>query len=135
MPKTQANDRPEIDEKIEGTISRRSVLKIGAAAGAAGVLAPALLSPKEALAFNDPPAEPTRCDPQVGNPPPPQPDSPATTPFMDNFTAPFPAVPTILFPAPQETQNQGAGEAPRAAHQRWNQFQPEVQYHMIAKAG
>ena len=135
MPKTQANDRPEIDEKIEGTISRRSVLKIGAAAGAAGVLAPALLSPKEALAFEDPPAEPTRCDPQVGNPPPPQPDSPATTPFMDNFTAPFPAVPTILFPAPQETQNQGAGEAPRAAHQRWNQFQPEVQYHMIAKAG
>src|SRR5688500_17483395 len=98
MPKTQANDRPEIDEKTEGTISRRSVLKIGAAAGAAGVLAPAILSPQEALAFTDP-AEPVRCDPQpVGVP---QPDSPPTTPFMDNFTAPFPAVPTILFPAPQ----------------------------------
>jgi FtsP/CotA-like multicopper oxidase with cupredoxin domain len=134
MPKEKANDRPEIDEKNEGTISRRSVLKIGAAAGAAGVLAPSLLNPQEALAFTDP-AEPVRCDPQVGNPPPPQPDSPATTPFMDNFTAPFPAVPTILFPAPQETRNEGAGEAPRAAHQRWNQFQPEVQYHMIAKPG
>ena len=132
MPKTQAHDRPEIDEKTEGTISRRSVLKIGAAAGAAGVLAPAILSPKEALAFTDP-AEPVRCDPQpVGVP---QPDSPPTTPFMDNFTAPFPAVPTILFPAPQETRNEGAGEAPRAPHQRWNQFPPEVQYHMIAKPG
>lgn len=131
MPKNEANDRPEIDEKTESTISRRSVLKIGAAAGAAGVLAPSVLLPTEALAFEDP-FEPTRCEVPQGQT---QPDSPATTPFMDNFTAPFPAIPTILNPLPQETRNQAGGEAPRDAHQRWAQFQPEVHYHMIAKAG
>ena len=40
MPKNKAKDRQGVVEKTEGTISRRSVLKIGAAAGAAGVLAP-----------------------------------------------------------------------------------------------
>ncbi len=130
MPKNKADNRPEIEEKNEGTVSRRTVLKIGAAAGAAGVLAPAILSPREALAFTDPPTEPVRCDPQT-----PQPASPAHTAFKDNFTAPFPAIPTILNPAPQEARNQAAGEAPRANHQRWAQFQPEVQYHMIAQPG
>jgi hypothetical protein len=41
MPKKKAKDR----ENTEGTISRRSVLKIGAAAGAASVVAPSILSP------------------------------------------------------------------------------------------
>ena len=133
MPKNEANNRPEIEEKNDGTLSRRTVLKIGAAAGAAGVLAPSFLNPKEALGFTDPPAEPVRCDPQP--PGVPQPPSPPTTPFMDTFTAPFPAIPTILNPAPQEVRNEAGGEAPRANHQRWAQFQPEVQYHLIAQPG
>ena len=132
MPKDEATNRPEIEE-TESTISRRSVLKIGAAVGAAGVLAPHMMSYHEALGFEDPPTEPVRCDPQP--PGVPQPASPAHTAFKDNFTAPFPGIPTDLDPAPQETQNQAAGEAPRDAHQRWAQFQPEVEYHMIAKAG
>src|SRR5215211_3199965 len=97
MPKDKANNRPEIEEKNVGAVSRRTVLKMGAVAGAAGVLAPSFLSPREALAFQGPPTEPVRCDPQT-----PQPASPAHTAFKDNFTAPFPAIPTILSPAPQE---------------------------------
>jgi FtsP/CotA-like multicopper oxidase with cupredoxin domain len=131
MPKKKANNRPEIEEINEGTISRRSVLKIGAAAGAAGVLAPTLLAPGEALAQTI--TEPVRCDPQP--PGVPQPASPAHTAFKDNFTAPFPAIPTLLSPPPQEFRNEAGGEAPRAPHQRWSQFPPEVQYHMIAKPG
>lgn len=129
MPKKKAKDR---QEETESTISRRSVLKIGAAAGAATVVAPHVLGPSKALGFtDDPPDEPTvRCV----NTTPPTP-SPAHRPFIDNFTAPFPAIPTFLSPAPQEFQNSGAGEAPRAPHQRWAQFPPDVTYEMIAKAG
>ena len=63
MPKNEAKDRPEIDDKTEGTISRRSVLKIGAAAGAAGVLAPSMLTSTQAFAID----EPVRCDPLDAN--------------------------------------------------------------------
>ena len=61
MPKKKAKDRPEIENKTEGTISRRSVLKIGAAAGAAGVLAPSMLTSSEALGFQQTIAEPVTC--------------------------------------------------------------------------
>lgn len=129
MPKSKAKDH---QEETEGTISRRSVLKIGAAAGAATVVAPHMLSANKALGFaGEPPDEPAvRCV----NTTPPTP-SPAHRPFIDNFTAPFPAIPTNLVPAPQEFQNSGANEAPRAPHQRWAQFPPDVEYEMIAKAG
>ena len=128
MPKKKAKDR---QEETESTISRRSVLKIGAAAGAATVVAPHVLSPSKALGFtHEPPDEPTvRCVNTV-----PATPSPAHRPFIDNFTAPFPAVPTFLSPAPQEFQNAGAGEAPRAPHQRWAQFPADVWYEMDARA-
>lgn len=129
MPKKKAKDR---QEETESTISRRSVLKIGAAAGAATVVAPHVLSPSKALGFtHEPPDEPTvRCVNTV-----PATPSPAHRPFIDNFTAPFPAIPTFLSPAPQEFQNSGAGEAPRAPHQRWSQFPADVWYEMDARAG
>ena len=132
MPKNEAKDRPEIDDKTEGTISRRSVLKIGAAAGAAGVLAPSMLTSTQAFAID----EPVRCDllglnGQPINPGP----GPDHTPFVDNFTAPFPAIPVNLSPDPQEHPNLGANEAPRAPHQRWAQFPPDVEYQMIAEPG
>jgi len=129
MPKKKAKDR---QEETEGTISRRSVLKIGAAAGAATVVAPHMLGSSKALGFQDEVvAEPTvRCVNTT-----PATPSPAHRPFIDNFTAPFPAIPTNLVPAPQEFQNAGAGEAPRAPHQRWAQFNPEVEYEMKARAG
>ena len=129
MPKKKAKDR---QEETESTISRRSVLKIGAAAGAATLVAPHVLGTGNALGFaGEPPAEPTvRCVNTV----PPTP-SPAHRPFIDNFAAPFPAIPTFLSPTPQEFQNSGAGEAPRAPHQRWAQFPMDVTYEMEAKAG
>ena len=126
MPKNEANNRPEIDNKTEGTISRRSVLKIGAAAGAAGVLAPSMLTHTEALGFQTIP-EPGVCASAV---------SPTHHPFVDEFTAPFPADDHPLNPQPTEFPNLGAGEAPRAAHQRWAQFTPaHFTYELEARPG
>src|SRR5688500_2677677 len=105
MPTNEANDRPEIENESESTISRRSVLKIGAAAGAAGVLAPSMLTSSEALGFQTV-AEPVICVTPANSPP--------HHPFVDEFTAPFPAADGVLSPAPTEFPNLGAGEAPRA---------------------
>lgn len=141
MPKEKANNRPEIEKETESTISRRNVLKIGAAAGAAGVLAPSLLTPGDALGFQQTVTEPIRCEivlDQNGNPVTINPGpGPSHTPFLDEFTAPFPAVDLDeLVPPPQETRNTGAGEAPRDPHQRWAQFTPaHFLYSMEAKAG
>jgi FtsP/CotA-like multicopper oxidase with cupredoxin domain len=126
MPKKKADNRPEVEDTTEGTISRRSVLKIGAAAGAVGVLAPSMLTSKEALGFQGTVAEPTACAVNA---------SPAHRPFLDEFTAPFPADDHPLNPQPTEFPNQPA-EAPRAPHQRWNQFTPaHFTYELEARAG
>jgi FtsP/CotA-like multicopper oxidase with cupredoxin domain len=125
MPKKKAKDR---QETTDSTISRRSVLKIGAAAGATTVLAPKMLTSDTALGFDGPVAEPVICAQPSGS-------SPAHRPFIQEFAAPFPAIPTILFPRPQEHPNTGAGEADRAAHQRWAQFPADLEYSMEAKAG
>lgn len=126
MPKEKAKDR---QENTEGTISRRSVLKIGAVAGATTVLAPNMVTSDTALGFQgEPVAEPVLCVQPSG-------PSPAHTPFRDTFEAPFPAIPTILFPFPQQNPNLGAGEADRAPHQRWAQFPADLWYQMEAKAG
>jgi len=116
MPKKKAKDRQGVVEKTEGTISRRSVLKIGAVAGAAGVLAPNMLTSNEALGFQQTIAEPVTC--ANGQPSPPH------HPFVQNFAAPFPADDHPLNPQPTEFANLGAGEADRAAHPRWAQFAP-----------
>jgi hypothetical protein len=126
MPKKKAKDREGIVEKTEGTISRRSVLKIGAAAGAAGVLAPSMLTSNEALGFQQAITEPIRCVTPVNSPP--------HHPFVDEFTAPFPADDHPLNPQPTEFPNLGAGEADRAPHPRWNQFAPaHFTYDMAAQ--
>ena len=127
MPKKKAKNRPEIEEKTEGTVSRRTVLKIGAAAGAAGVLAPSMLTSKEALGFQTI-TEPVTC--ANGQPSPPH------HPFVDEFTAPFPADDHPLNPQPTEFPNLGAGEADRAPHPRWTQFSPaHFTYDISAQAG
>ena len=117
MPKKKAKNRQGIGKKTEGTISRRSVLKIGAAAGAATVLAPNIITSRKALAFADPVQQPlVQC---VGNA-----ASPAHTPFVDNLPIPFPAIDHPLNPQPTEVANQAQGEWDRADHQRWAQFTP-----------
>jgi FtsP/CotA-like multicopper oxidase with cupredoxin domain len=117
MPKKKAKHRQGDREKTEGTISRRNVLKIGAAAGAATVLAPHVLTSNNVLAYQSQIAEPVVC--ANGQPSPPH------RPFVDEFEAPFPAVDHPLnSPAPQEVANTAMGEAARADHQRWAQFTP-----------
>ena len=118
MPKKKAKNRQRIEEKTEGTISRRSVLKIGAAAGAATVLAPNIIKSGKAFgaAFDGPAPPLAQCTAAVR--------SPVHTPFVDDLPVPFPAIDHPLNPQPTETANTGAGEWPRVAHQRWAQFTP-----------
>lgn len=117
MPKKKAKNRQGVGKKTDGTISRRNVLKIGAAAGAATVLAPNIITTRKALAFADPVPPPlVQCTAAVR--------SPVHTPFVDDLPVPFPAIDHPLNPQPTETANTGAGEWPRVAHQRWAQFTP-----------
>ncbi len=127
MPKKKAKNRQGVVNITESTISRRDVLKIGAAAGAAGVLAPSMLTSKEALGFQQI-TEPVICVTPT--------TSPAHHPFVDDFTAPFPCDDHPLNPQPTEFPNLGAGEADRAPHPRWAQFAPaHFTYDMSAQAG
>jgi FtsP/CotA-like multicopper oxidase with cupredoxin domain len=55
---------------------------------------------------------------------------------VQEFAAPFPADDHPLSPQPSEFPNLGAGEAPRAPHQRWAQFAPaHFTYELEARAG
>lgn len=129
MPRKKAERRHGAGKKkSESTISRRDVLKVGATAGAVTVLAPSIITSRKALAFQGgPPAEPVICATNPAN-------SPATTPFLDTFTAPFPAIPQDLNPAPTKARNTAGGEAERADHQRWEEFDPDVEYELDARA-
>jgi FtsP/CotA-like multicopper oxidase with cupredoxin domain len=123
MPGKKAKHRIKAagqNKNSEKPVSRRTVLKIGAAAGAATVLAPNIINPRKALASLL----------QGGSVPPPlvqctaSPRSPAHTPFVHALPIPFPALDQPLSPSPTETANTNAGEWPRAPHQRFAQFTP-----------
>jgi FtsP/CotA-like multicopper oxidase with cupredoxin domain len=134
MPVKKAKHRKGAGQKknSEKAVSRRTVLKIGAAAGAATVLAPSMITSRKALASvlqGGPVAEPVVCTKPANVP------SPATTPFLDTFTAPFPAIPQDLNPAPTKARNTAGGEAERVDHQRWETFLPDVEYELEARAG
>jgi FtsP/CotA-like multicopper oxidase with cupredoxin domain len=123
MPKDKATSKK--DHKV----TRRSMLKMGAAAGAASVLAPTILtSRKSTVLAQGTVAEPVLCAPT------PVPQSPPHTPFVDNLPVPFPAVPQILSPAPTKNANLGGGEAARDPHQRWEEFPPALTYQLELKA-
>jgi FtsP/CotA-like multicopper oxidase with cupredoxin domain len=119
------------NKKESSDITRRDMLKMGGAAGAATILGPTMLTSWKAYASNAavplPPAEPVLC----GATPP---ASPPTRPFIDNLPIPFPAVPTILFPTPTKEANVDGGEAARADHQRWEEFSPDIFYYQEARA-
>src|SRR5215203_819986 len=115
MPKKKAKHRQGDREKTEGTISRRNVLKIGAAAGAVTVLAPNISLISEAQAQESIPIPLAQCNAN--------PDLIPHTPFKDELPIPFPAIDHPLSPPPQEVANTPA-EADRDNHQRWAQFTP-----------
>lgn len=131
MPTNKGKHRNGAKKKeSKGTLNRRDVLKIGAAAGVVTVVAPTMLTSRKALAAQgatEPDLTACRAAPPVNSPP--------TTPFRDTFTAPFPAIPQDLDPAPTKERNEGAGEADRVDHQRWEEFLPDVEYELEARAG
>src|SRR5690606_15980755 len=101
------------------TVDRRTVIKTGAAIGAAAVIT----TRKSARAQSypsPPPSGPTLCDPPSASPP--------TRPFIDQLPIPSVANATFLWPAPTHHANVFAGEAPRAPHQRWFELYPQVFY-------
>ncbi|PZN31683.1 MAG: hypothetical protein DIU71_09335 [Proteobacteria bacterium] len=104
-------------------LDRRTVIKSGALVGAAAIITS---KKSQVLAAGAPwPAPPVLCGTTT-------PTSPATRPFIDNLPVPPPALPVLLHPFPTRTANIAAGEAARAAHQRWSEFLPLIHYHMTA---
>src|SRR6266540_742439 len=112
-------------------VTRRDMLKMGGAAGAATFLGPTMLTSWKAYAsqttVSTPPAEPVLC----GTIPP---ASPPTRPFVDVLPVPHPAVPRTLHPTPIKEANTAGGEAARDDHQRWEEFLPAVFYFQEARA-
>ena len=102
--------------------SRRSVLKLGAAAGVT------LITSRKSLAFPAIPPEPADCTPQPTN-------SPPTRPFVQALPIPPIAIPTILNPLPTLQADTAHGEAARDNHQDWLQFFPLVQYDVSVQPG
>ena len=112
--------------KDKSSVTRRDVLKMGAAAGAVTALGPTIFTSRKAYAAQGV-AEPIICATEPV-------DSPPHTPFVDNLPIPLPAIPVLLNPAPTKARNEAGGEAPRVDHQRWEEFLPDVQYFQEAKA-
>jgi len=125
-------------------VTRRDILKGAGAAGAAAVLGPIMLTSRKSFAQQVTP------DDSIEYPPPnpgggtgagepvlcalPAPPSPPTRPFVDTFRVPSTAQRVSLFPRPAKRANISGGEAARADHQRWDEFLPEVEYSMVARA-
>lgn len=132
MPKNKVKEKKESEmtKKKKAELTRRDILKMGGAAGAATILAPTILTSKKSSVYaqSGPVAEPVLC------PATPIPVSPATTPFVDNLPVPPVAIPQILTPTPTQNANTMNGEAARDPHQRWNEFNPSITYQLEARA-
>src|SRR5262245_7667281 len=76
--------------KDSSSVTRRDVLKLGAAAGAVTALGPTIFTSRKAYAAQGV-AEPIICETEPV-------DSPPHTPFVDNLPIPFPAIPVLLNP-------------------------------------
>jgi FtsP/CotA-like multicopper oxidase with cupredoxin domain len=139
MPKKRKKTKNDSSD-----VTRRDILKGAGAAGAAAVLGPMMLTSRKSFAqsLQDPdfieypvpppgggtaPGEPVLCAT-------PAPPSPPTRPFVDSFRVPSTAQRTTLFPRPQKKANISGGEAARDDHQRWDEFLPEAEYSMVARA-
>jgi hypothetical protein len=106
------------------------MLKMGAAAGVVSLVGPTILTSKKSSVYasDTTVAEPVLCAPT------PVPQSPGHTPFVDNLPIPFPAIPQFLSPAPTKAANIAGGEAARADHQRWEEFNPSITFQLEARA-
>lgn len=122
--KPEEGQAPAEEPGAQDGLDRRTVLKTGALLGAAAVL-----TSKKSLVLAQtapqPPTQPVLCGTVA-------PASPATRPFLDTLPVPSPALPQILNPFPTKAANEGANEAARDPHQRWEQFFPLIHYRMVA---
>ncbi|HWP43984.1 MAG TPA: multicopper oxidase domain-containing protein [Blastocatellia bacterium] len=128
MSRKKAKDNKSERKGFE--LTRRDMLKMGGAAGAATVLGPMVLTSRKSynVYAQGVPSEPVLCTPE--------PDfSPPTTPFRDELPIIFPAIPKFLNPAPTKNANIAGGEAARDPHQRWEEFLPDLTYELTAKPG
>jgi FtsP/CotA-like multicopper oxidase with cupredoxin domain len=132
MPnKKKEKKKNEVSESNQrkSQLTRRSMLKISAAAGAGTVLAPMILTSRKSTVYADGTvAEPVLCAAT------PVPQSPPHTPFVDDLPIPSPAIPQFLSPAPTKAANIAGGEAARDDHQRWEEFTPAVTYQLELKS-
>jgi FtsP/CotA-like multicopper oxidase with cupredoxin domain len=126
VPRESAKSKKQRQEETDLTngngMTRRTALKLGAAAGTLTVLT-SRKSIANSMMFDSVPPEPTVCSPQPTH-------SPATTPFVQALPIPPTLRPFKLNPAPTKSANLAAGEAPRADHQRWEEFLPQQNYDM-----
>lgn len=120
MSTSARRKRTDENRKPSEGLTRRTALKLGAAAGTLTVLTSRKSFSLPMLADSVPP-EPTVCSPQPTH-------SPATTPFVQALPIPPIARPKKFSPAPTQSANIAAGEAPRADHQRWSEFLPQDLY-------
>lgn len=95
-------------ELIEAGFSRRDLIKMGLIASSG------MLIPKRGLS--------ARARDPYARIPLDNPESPPTTPWVVEMPRLQVATPVTLNPAPQRIANTAAGEAPRADHQRWDEF-------------
>jgi FtsP/CotA-like multicopper oxidase with cupredoxin domain len=122
--------KKEPAEKPNHKLTRRSMLKMGAAAGAVTILGPTILTSRKSTVYaQGTVAEPVLCAPT------PVPQSPPHTPFVDDLPIPSPAIPQFLSPTPTKNANIAGGEAARDPHQRWEEFTPALTYQLELKAG
>ena len=127
MPDKQAKGKSG-KKKHESGMSRRRALKLGAAVGGAVVLTSTKSFPTHWL---EPTAHAQHNDCLV---------NPVTSPPTSAFVQALPIPPiktsvSSLSPAPTKHANISGGEAPRAQHQKWSQFLPQVLYNMNVTPG
>ena len=116
-------------KKTESGMSRRKVLKLGAVAGGAAAV---LTSTKSFPTHFFETTAHAQTDDCLVNPV----VSPPTSAFVQAL--PIPPIKTSvasLNPAPTKEANIAGGEAPRAKHQKWTQFLPQVLYDVHTKPG
>lgn len=126
-------EKPDKKEQAASKLSRRRMLKLSAMTGSAAILtSKGFRAGGQSKTYGGGgsssfPLCNSRCYsncPTV---------SPAVTPFLVALPIPPVAQPTTLSPAPTLSANTGAGEAPRADHQRWQEFLPSVYYDFHAQ--
>ncbi len=118
MSKTKQEEERTTSHLAISDITRRTALKMTAAAGAV-----TMLTSRKSWAFDLPPipTEPTDCTPNPGK-------VRKRHRLCRRCRFLQIAIPTILNPQPTKSANTAAGEAARADHQDFNQFFPFVQY-------